>query len=240
MKKKPIVGISSSLIVETDVAFLGQKKIFSNKDYIDAIIEAGGIPLIIPFSENEELIKAQTEQIDALLLTGGEDVFPYNYGEEPHPKLGEIFPERDHYDFILIREAKKKRIPILGICRGLQIINTYEGGTLYQDMSLIEGDVLKHWQSAGMSKKTLKVKIEKDSILSEIYPDEIMVNTFHHQSINRLAEGYKVIAKSSDSVVEAIQKEDYPFLVGVQWHPEMLNKVCDEAKKLFKFFVEQA
>ncbi len=240
MIKKPIVGISSSLIIEKDKEFFGQRKVYSNKDYIDSVIEAGGIPMIIPFSENKDVIRAQVETIDALLLTGGEDVFPYNYGQEPHPKLGEVFPKRDEYDAVLLKEAKKRGIPILGVCRGLQIINAFEGGTLYQDMSLIKGDVLKHWQNASMSEKTLKIKIEEGSILSKIYPSEIMINSFHHQAIKDIAEGYKVIASSSDGVIKAIEKDDYSFLVGVQWHPEMLNRNCEEAKKIFKFFISQA
>ncbi len=240
MTRTIVVGVSSSIIVERDPMFFGQKKIYSNKDYIDAVIEAGGIPLIIPFSEDKDVIKAQVEKIDALLLTGGEDVSPYHYGQEPHPKLGEVFSKRDTFDYELLKEAKKRRIPILGICRGLQIINTFEGGDLYQDLSLIDGDVLKHWQNAHMSEQTLKIKIEGDSILSKIYPEEIMTNTFHHQAIKNIAKGYKVIARASDGIIKAIEKEDYPFLVGVQWHPEMLNGGCIEAKQLFEFFIAHA
>ncbi len=239
MKKKPIIGITTSLIIDKGKTFAGYKRVYVNKDYIDSIIQAGGIPLMIPFNENKDIIISQAQLIDGLLITGGHDVFPYNYGQEPHPKLGECFPERDEYEYLLLEEAKKRNIPVLGICRGHQIINTFEGGDLYQDMSLIEGEVLRHWQVDNPTQKTHKIKIEKDSMLSTICPEEIMVNSFHHQAIKNVAEGYKVIARASDGVVEAIENEKYRFLLGIQWHPEMLHAVCDDAKELFKQFVDE-
>ena len=175
-----------------------------------------------------------------MILSGGHDVSPYNYGQEPNPKLGETFPERDTYDMLLLEESKKRNIPILGICRGSQIINVAAGGTLYQDLSLIPGNVLKHNQVSKPTLKTHKIQIEENSIISEIFGKETMVNSFHHQALDKVADDFKVVARASDGIVEAIQHKTYKFLVGVQWHPEMLAVECDEARELFKRLIEEA
>ena len=175
-----------------------------------------------------------------MILSGGHDVSPYNYGQEPSPLLGETFPERDAYEMLLLEESKKRNLPILGICRGSQIINVAAGGTLYQDLSLIPGNVLKHNQVSKPTLKTHKIHIEENSVISEIFGKETMVNSFHHQALDKVADDFKVVARASDGVVEAIQHKTYKFLVGVQWHPEMLAVECDEARELFKKLVEEA
>ena len=227
MSKKPIIGISSSVIVDDSGSFAGYKRAYVNKDYVDAVVRAGGVPLIV-------------QVIDALILSGGHDVSPYNYGQEPNPKLGETFPERDTYDMLLLEESKKRNIPILGICRGSQIINVAAGGTLYQDLSLIPGNVLKHNQVSKPTLKTHKIQIEENSVISSIFGKETMVNSFHHQAIDKLGADLKVVARASDGVVEAIEHKTYKFLVAVQWHPEMLAVECDEARKLFNRLIEEA
>ena len=240
MSKKPIIGISSSVIVDDSGSFAGYKRAYVNKDYVDAVIKAGGVPLIIPFTTDKEVIINQAQVIDGLIISGGHDVSPYNYGQEPSPLLGETFPERDTYEMLLLEESKKRNLPILGICRGSQIINVAGGGTLYQDLSLIPGNVLKHNQVSKPTLKTHKIQIEENSIISEIFGKETMVNSFHHQALDKVADDFKVVARASDGIVEAIQHKTYKFLVGVQWHPEMLAVECDEARELFKRLIEEA
>ena len=240
MSKKPIIGISSSVIVDDSGSFAGYKRAYVNKDYVDAVIKAGGVPLIIPFNTDKEVIISQAQVIDGLIISGGHDVSPYNYGQEPSPLLGETFPERDAYEMLLLEESKKRNLPILGICRGSQIINVAAGGTLYQDLSLIPGNVLKHNQVSKPTLKTHKIQIEENSIISEIFGKETMVNSFHHQALDKVAGDFKVVARASDGIVEAIQHKTYKFLVGVQWHPEMLAVECDEARELFKRLIEEA
>jgi len=191
MSKKPIIGISSSVIVDDSGNFAGYKRAYVNKDYVDAVVRAGGVPLIIPFTTDKEVIISQVQVIDALILSGGHDVSPYNYGQEPNPKLGETFPERDTYDMLLLEESKKRNLPILGICRGSQIINVAAGGTLYQDLSLIPGNVLKHNQVSKPTLKTHKIQIEENSVISSIFgkettglPEEFMRE--HEESCLRL------------------------------------------------------
>lgn len=238
--KKPVIGISSSIIIDSGGMFPGYERAYVNKDYVEAILNAGGIPFIIPISSDLEVIKSQIELIDGLILSGGHDVYPLNYGEEPDPKIGGVFPERDEFDFNLLKFAKEKNIPVLGICRGLQIINTYEGGTLYQDNSY-KGKVLKHSQNEKPSLKTHTVEIDKNSKLFEIFEKEtFLINSFHHQSVKDVAPTLKGVAYAKDGIVEAIEHKEYDFLIGVQWHPEMLFRNCDMARKLFKKFIEKA
>ncbi|WP_339054246.1 gamma-glutamyl-gamma-aminobutyrate hydrolase family protein [Fusobacterium animalis] len=240
MERRPIIGISSSVIVDEAGSFAGYKRAYVNKDYVDAVIRAGGVPLIIPFSTDKEVIISQAQLIDGLILSGGHDISPYNYGQEPSQKIGETFPERDTYEIILLEESKKRNIPILGICRGFQLINVAAGGTLYQDLSLIPGNILKHNQVSNPTLKTHKVEIKENSFISSIFGKETMVNSFHHQVINKVANDFIVVAKASDGVVEAIEHKTYKFLVAVQWHPEMLAVNCEKARELFSKFVEEA
>ena len=239
--KKPVIGISGSLIIDDSGSFAGYKRSYVNNDYILSVIKNGGIPFIIPFNENEEVIKAQMEMIDGLLLSGGQDVAPKNYGEEPTPKLGDIFPERDDFEYALLKSALEAKKPVLGICRGSQIINTYFNGSLYQDLSYIGKDVLKHNQVNSPSMVTHSVTIDKSSKLFDIFGEEkIRVNSFHHQAVKKVGEGLVKAAKAPDGIVEAIEKTDYPFLVAVQWHPEMLQNSVDMMNKLFLRFIKEA
>ena len=240
MSKRAIIGISSSIIVDNSGSFAGYKRAYVNKDYVDAVIRAGGVPLIIPFSTDKEVIISQAQLIDGLILSGGHDINPYNYGQEPSQKIGETFPERDTYEMILLEESKKRNIPILGICRGFQLINVAAGGTLYQDLSLIPGNILKHNQISNPTLKTHKVEIKENSFISSIFGKETMVNSFHHQVIDKVANDFIVVAKASDGVVEAIEHKTYKFLVAVQWHPEMLAVECEKARELFVRFIEEA
>ena len=239
--KKPVIGISGSLIIDSSGSFAGYKRSYVNNDYILSVIKNGGIPFIIPFNENEEVIKEQIEMVDGLLLSGGQDVAPKNYGEEPTPKLGDIFPERDDFEYALLKAALEAKKPILGICRGLQIINTYFNGSLYQDLSYIGTEVLKHNQVNSPSMVTHSVTLDKYSKLFDIFGEEkIRVNSFHHQAVKKVGDGLAISAKAPDGVVEAIEKTDYPFLVAVQWHPEMLHLTVEMMNKLFERFIKEA
>lgn len=239
--KKPVIGISSSVMVDNGGMFPGYERAYVNKDYVDAVVNNGGVPFIIPLTGDKEVIKAQIEMVDALILSGGHDVYPLNYNEEPKQRIGQVFPERDYYDFELLKNAKKKGIPILGVCRGLQIMNVYEGGSLYQDLSYIDGEVLKHSQNDRTILKTHTVELSKKSKLYKIFKlEKFLINSFHHQAINRVGKNFEVVARAKDGVIEAIEYKDYPFYVGVQWHPEMLAKTDDLMKKLFKEFINMS
>ena len=228
---KPIIGI-------TMTTNNGQYCI--NEAYVKSIIQAGGVPVNIPFGVESD-VERLLEGIDGLLLTGGVDVHPHFFDEEPHIKIGHIMLERDEVELVLTEAALKKTMPIFGICRGIQLLNVALGGTLYQDInSQYEQTPILHQQNARRREASHYIEIIKGSLLHEIVGKEkIAVNSFHHQALKKVPELFKITAKSSDGIIEAIEMKDYPYCVGVQWHPEEMAIVDDEhAKNLFKSFID--
>lgn len=237
---KPVIGISGSIIVDQGGMFPGYKRCYVNEDYVSAVMKAGGIPIIIPMSQQTDILYEQVEMLDGLIMSGGHDVAPRFYKQEPQPKLGEILPERDLFDFKLLELAQEKQIPVLGICRGFQIINVYLGGSLYQDLSYAPQDCLKHWQGSQPMQTTHSVKLKAGSYLEKIVNcDELMVNSFHHQIVKDVASSLNPVAYAKDGVVEAVESHDH-LLVAVQWHPEMLHAVDETMQALFNDLVYKA
>lgn len=240
--KKAVIGISGSVIVDQGGMFPGYRRSYVNEDYVNSVIVNGAIPFILPFTEEEDVIDAYINQIDGLILSGGHDLDPRRYGEETKAKLGQIYPARDNFDFRLLEKAKEKNLPILGICRGFQIINVFHGGSLWQDLSYsnIE-NLVKHDQGHSSDLVTHSVTVEDGSILKELVEvDKLYVNSFHHQIVNKLGDGLKVVARAADGVVESVELKGYPFLLGVQWHPEMLHKSEKLMNKLFSKLISEA
>lgn len=234
---KPIIGISGSIIIDQGGRFPGYERAYVNNNYIQSVVQAGGVPFIIPVVSEPELIYQQVEQIDGLVVSGGHDVNPILYGEEPWEKQREIFPERDEFDQILIKAVIEANKPVLAICRGIQILNVTFGGTLYQDISYKEGAFVKHEQDAGPFIATHTIQIEKGSLLESILGPKCLTNSFHHQAIKDVAPGFKVTAKAKDGIIEAIEKEDADFVLGVQFHPEMMAEKHENMMNLFKVFI---
>lgn len=239
MKKKPIIGISGSMIIDEGGMFPGYKRSYVNNDYVRSVIEAGGIPFIIPMNNDEEVIENQLDLVDGLILSGGHDVNPLLFNEEPHQKLGGIYPERDDFDFKVVKKAMNKNMPIIGICRGHQVINVANGGSLYQDLSLIEGCYIKHNQGSLPSQATHTVTVEKDSVLGGILGEKTYSNSFHHLAVKDVADGFRIVALAEDGVVEAIEREEKPLVMGIQWHPEMMSGVDKGMMDIFKYFINE-
>ena len=238
---KPIIGISTSVLVDEGGGFPGYERIYVNKDYVSSVISAGAVPLMIPMDATEENLRQTLELVDGMIFSGGHDIAPIRYGEEPHQKLQEICPERDEFDFLLYRLAKEHSLPILGICRGFQLMNVSEGGKLYQDLSLKNTESLKHSQGHGPSIPTHTVKVEPGSKFYKILgKEEIRVNSFHHQAVKSTSENVVISGKALDNVVEAIELKNYPFGLGVQFHPEMLQAKEEDMKKIFSALVSAA
>lgn len=242
MKNKPIIGISGSIIIDSGVPFPGYHRSYVNDDYIDSVIQAGGIPFIIPFNTDKKVIADQIDQVDGLILSGGHDVDPLNYNEEPRQKLTATFPERDTFDFTLIKFAEEKQIPILGICRGAQILNVYHGGTIVQDLSYADHELLRHAQPASPTTTTHSVSVKENTIFSKLFNEHrFTVNSFHHQVLGKLADNFEVGLVAPDGVIEGFQNTTYSNLeFAVQFHPEMLHRISPIAQTIFKTIVNQA
>lgn len=240
--KKPIIGISASMIYEEkDELFLGDKYSCVAYSYVDAVYKSGGIPVTLPILKDVSAIREQVKLLDGLILSGGRDVDPHFYGEEPLEKLQAIFPERDVHEMALIRAAIDLKKPIFAICRGMQILNVTYGGTLYQDISYAPGEHIKHYQIGSPYQATHSIKIDKNSTLFRM-ADKLeieRVNSFHHQALKKVAKGLKVVATASDGIIEAVEaeNEDGLFVIGVEFHPEMMYDKSTFARGIFKKFI---
>ena len=239
--KKPCIGVSGSILRDNSGPYVDLLRSYVNDDYTHSIEEAGGIPVIIPFTKNLELARETVARLDGLLLSGGHDVYPLHYGEEPLQGLGEVWPERDQFDFALIKAAEEKQIPIFGICRGLQILNVYRGGSLYQDLKYDQNCTIKHLQNQTPSLGTHTVDIEFESKLaSAIGRSTWITNSHHHQTVKHIGKGLQVVARAKDGTVEGLEDSSYPWLVACQFHPEMMSETDENAKCLFAAFVAAA
>lgn len=240
-KNKPIIGISSNLLLIDQGPFVGQKRIYVNQGYVDSVIKAGGTPILLPMLENSDAILSQLTLIDGLILSGGHDVDPSHYGEEPHPLLQEILPERDAFEMNLLKNAHKQKKPIFGICRGLQLMNVFFGGTLYQDLSLRPTNKeVKHLHREMSNLHSHQIELEPEGLLHKIFgAKNIVTNSFHHQAIKDLAPGFAVLARAQDGLIESIARTDSHWTVGVQWHPEiMMHDSHTDMQKLFEAFID--
>ena len=235
---KPIVGVSGYVMTKVSNNLLNFDMNIVPKELTDALKKAGATPIVLPLSKAEEA-KEYIDQIDALVLAGGEDVDPLLFYEEPHPKIGEIEPERDDFELALIEEAWKQKKPIFGICRGLQLLNVASKGTLYQDVSSYEKLEVNHIQKTPWKHATHSILIEENSWLSEALGTEQVVNSYHHQAIKDIGDAFRPVAWSKDGLIEAIESIDRnQKVMAVQWHPELLVKTIPETMKVFKQFVD--
>ena len=246
---KPLIGISGSVMLSNEIGFdprfASVLPAFNSapRDYSMAIEAAGGIPVILPLTLDEEVLTATLDRLDGLLLTGGDDVDPLRYGEDHHHKIEKTNPVRDQFDLTLARMALDRDMPILGICRGCQILNVAEGGTLYQDISAQVKNALRH-PLVGIAPKWHKahlVSLEPGSKLADIYgTQDLWTNGFHHQAVKDVAATLKAVGKTKDGVVEAVESPSHGFVVGVQWHPEMMLEKHEDVLPLFESFVQAA
>lgn len=230
---RPIIGITSNFDPE-------EENFWFKRNYANSIWEVGGIPFSIPHMSG--LIDSSDRilnSIDGLLLSGGSDIDPNLFGQEPKFELKQIDPVRDRLELELAEAAIEREFPVLAICRGIQIINVAAGGSLYQDISQQKEQALSHEQDAPRWHPTHVVKVYEDSILrNTIGRDKIKVNSLHHMNVKDIGKGFKVAARSNDGLVEAIENERAPFQLGVQWHPEAMVGNDESSRLLFSRFVE--
>lgn len=206
-------------------------------DYARAILQAGAVPLILPLPD-ADCIATYTQQVldtvQGVFLTGGGDILPQYFGQQPCAAPCSFEPQRDAFEIALIRAAWQRGLPILGICRGAQVLNIALGGDIHQDLAEAGFSSIEHMQQQDMARPTHKVKVS-DNWLAALLGREFMVNSSHHQAVNRLAPGFAAAARGEDGVIEAVRATDpHRFALGLQWHPEML----DTASPVFRAFVE--
>ena len=242
----PIIGITATLKEDIDTVAerpLG-KFVRTDLDYVEGVTGAGGVPVVLPPLGDERAAGAVMQSLDGLLLSGGSDLDPSYYGEEPNPELGPTIPERDAYEMALVGLALRRGIPVFGICRGMQVLNVALGGTLYQDLpSQWDRDVLKHRQVTPKWQPTHEVEVSEGSYVAEVMGrDVVKVNSYHHQGIKDLAEGLVVTGRSTDGVVEAVEAKDFSerWLLGVQWHAEAMRGAGPQQESLFEAHVSAA
>mgnify|MGYP003362365811 FL=1 len=237
---RPVIGI---VCAENDPTPPGEsRKNQAGVRYVEAVRSAGGLPLLIPLQYPTGEIERLTRLFDGILIIGGNDVDPKRYNGVPDPSVSAPNPERDALEIAIVRLAAEQDLPLFGICRGEQVMNIAMGGTLYTDLPSQFPTVLRHQQSddTPVSKLTQRVRIDPASRLYAIVGAEtIWTNTFHHQAVQRLGNGFRVAAAATDGVVEAIEIPERSFFIGVQWHPEGLQDHAEEAR-LFKAFVAAA
>ncbi len=238
MKKK--IGIIGNLLYDQGGNFPGYARSYVNEDYVESVLRAGGVPVILPVNTDEEVIQAQLEGLDALVFSGGYDVNPQLFGEEPHRLLGQICDERDAFDIFLFKAAMEQKLPILAICRGLQLINVACGGTLYQDCSEQENSYIQHDQVHTPDHVCHTVNITPDSALHEIFGDSTFVNSFHHMAVKDPAPDLRVTAVAPDGIIEGLESTTDQFILAVQWHPEMLYRKYGKMLDLFRLLIEKA
>lgn len=230
----PVIGITGNF---------SEGNLMLAPGYYTSVLKAGGIPFIIPPFEDEDVLVKLLDEIDGILLTGGADINPLFLHEEPIKELHGINPHRDRQELLLTRLAANRQLPLLGICRGMQVMNAALGGVLYQDIHVqMEGVRIKHSQDLERSFASHTVKIEPDTLLEKILQaDSVAVNSFHHQAVKEPAPGFKVSARAADGVIEAIESCAYKSMLGVQWHPECFILRGEECMMpLFDWLVREA
>ena len=241
--KAPLIGMTcrSRRYKAWSESSLGSWMDFVYRDYSNSILAAGGIPTGVPAGIKNEALLAIVDRLDGLMLCGGPDVYPPLYGQEMQPGLGVVFRELDEMEVALVRRAVKNDVPVLGICRGIQVIAVAFGGELYQDIDNQYAKDVLHTQTAANDAFAHRVKIASDSQLARIIGDQsIWVNSHHHQAVKEMPDGFRVVAWASDHLVEAIEKPDSTFCIGVQWHPEGTAPSDPSSQRLFSAFVKAA
>lgn len=236
MSERPLIGITMRVELERERYYLA-------RDYSEAIEAAGGNPIHIPLIPNREYVESIAGMLDGVLLPGSDsDVDPYRYGMEPHRNLGPVYPLKDATDLLLLEEIERRRIPLLGICFGMQVLNVSRGGTLIQDIVSEMPSAIKHEQGAPRDRWSHRVKVLPESRLGQlIEADSTMVNSHHHQAVSTLGSNLVATAWASDGLIEAVEdpRADHSVMA-VQWHPEIAWARDEVSKAVFREFVRIA
>lgn len=235
MSNRPIIGISGSHNMEDTLFAI-------RENYVNAVLRAGGIPVLLPETADRETVCALLDVIDGLLLSGGGDVRPAHFGEEPIPACGEPDDLRDAFELQIIPEAVKRQMPIFGVCRGIQVLAVALGGTLIQDIESQRGiPKAVHSQEPPYSEPVHTVRFEENGLFASITGVTSMrTNSMHHQAIKDPGEYLIVEGYAEDGIIEAVRGKEDDSILAVQFHPEFLAEHSEQAARIFGYFVEKA
>lgn len=241
MRMQPVIGITGNSTYIDNRSYPEPHKVnFSPRNISKAVTKAGGIPIILPVNEPSVAAK-YADLVDGLILAGGEDISPILYCEDARNTIKATYPKRDEAELAITEQMIESGKPILGICRGLQLLNVIHGGTLYQDLSEKEDVFVKHIQETPSNHPIHTVSVDETSYMATFLSGEIFVNSFHHQVIRKLGDGLRVSAESSDGIIEAIESiDETKNIIAIQWHPENLYYKDDDHMALFENLVLRA
>ncbi|MFO1435018.1 MAG: gamma-glutamyl-gamma-aminobutyrate hydrolase family protein [Gammaproteobacteria bacterium] len=236
--KRPLIGLTTRCRQREGRCTLAA-------EYLDAVVRAGGVPVILPplgLSSNE--LASTLDVLDGLVLTGGGDIDPACYGKIPHPQNYDIDPQRDAFELALARWASETRLPIFGICRGMQVMNVALGGTLIAHLPEAVGETVEH-RAPNCRPTEHSIRVSAESILASMLgilkcDTDLTAASWHHQAVDCLADSLSVVARAPDATIEAVEMRDHPFFLGVQWHPELTAAHTPLQQQLFNSLVATA
>ena len=243
-RPQPIIGITAGEIINKDEPWApithGQ-----SQTYVEAIVHAGGIPFVLPLVDDSAINRGTYDYVDAILFAGGNDINPALFGENRHPTVTDVSILRDTVEMRLMRWTLESDRPLLGICRGMELLNVACGGTLHQDIASVLPEASDHDLSTvarDIEHVAHQLRLKTSSRLATIVAaNSLGTNTHHHQAINKVGGGLEAVAWSEDGVIEAIEAPDKPFVIGVQSHPESMEARSVPAwRRFFQVFVEEA
>ncbi|UOQ91972.1 gamma-glutamyl-gamma-aminobutyrate hydrolase family protein [Halobacillus shinanisalinarum] len=233
---RPVIGITSSTVNHNNIPSINL-----HERYIRSVIQAGGIPAVIPTGTEEGMAEVWCSICSGIILSSGEDVDPNSYQAEPYPKIQKTNGKRDKLEIELVKNAQKQTKPILALCRGITMLNAALGGTVLQDIETNNSNAINHYQQAARPEPTHEIQIDNQSRLYQIFNrSNIRVNSMHHQAIDQLAPNLKPVAFAPDGIIEAVEGVNGTSLLwGIQWHPEEMASEDPSMVQLFKEFVTE-
>lgn len=239
---RPLVGITTT--IDPQGGDYRKPRIGLYVNYVAPLERAGVTPVLITPAHSKDSICQLIGECAGLVLTGGEDIAPSRYGHDPIPELGQVNPARDAAELIAVEDACKRDLPVLGICRGHQLLNVFFGGTLCQDIQVAIEDAPSHQQTTPWGQHHHKVFVEPHTHLADALGEtELQINSYHHQAVQRVGDGLRVTARSDDGLVEGLESTEHTWVVGVQWHPERHEAEAAASNpnvRLFRAFAKAA